>query len=195
MLDQCFSTYIYSANVDADKLAPIQDELLAISQHLKDTNIFKKRWTQDTHSLSDPSFSSNDIAKYGLRNFEIELDNHVTAYLDALSYTGPRKYKIKSAWFTLNKTNEHSRLHTHGNVDLSGVYYIQTNGHDGDLFFHTPALALGASMIMAHLHDTLYAKPEVGKIIMFPGTILHGVSGNDTKDDRISISFNLEFIR
>lgn len=195
MIDQCFSTYIYSDFIAPEKLTPIQDELLKTFNTLKDTNGFKKRWTVDTHSLSDTTFSKNIISEYGLAHFEKELDFHVQEYLNVLNFPHDRTYKIASAWLTLNKHGEQARLHNHGDVDISGVYYIQTNRRDGDLYFHTPTNIWSASYLLAHTHCDLYAKPEVGKIFLFPAGIMHGVTGNDTQDERVSISFNIKFTR
>jgi len=195
MLDQCFSTYIYSNVITPEKLAPIQDELLKTFNIVKETNGFKKRWTVDTHSVSDITFLKNIISEYEMTHFEKELDFHIQAYLDALNFPYDRTYKIASAWLTLNKHGEQARLHNHGDVDISGVYYIQTNGHDGDLYFHTPASIWSASYLLAHTHCDLYAKPEVGKLFLFPAGIMHGVIGNNTQNERVSISFNIKFMR
>ena len=195
MIDQCFSTYVYSDMVEPEKKNVIQEELLNTFHILEDTNGFKKRWTIDTHSLSDTTFSKNIINDYELTNFRKELDYHINAYLDALNFPHDRTYKIDSSWMTLNRHKEHSRLHNHGSSDLSGVYYIQTNGEDGDLYFNTPAAMWGTSYLTAHLHCDLYAKPAVGKIFLFPAGLMHGVTGNDTKDDRVSIAFNISFTR
>jgi ectoine hydroxylase-related dioxygenase (phytanoyl-CoA dioxygenase family) len=38
-------------------------------------------------------------------------------------------------------------------------------------------------------------QPKIGKLIMFPGYLPHGVERNGTTDDRISISFNVKLMR
>ena len=36
-------------------------------------------------------------------------------------------------------------------------------------------------------------KPEVGKILLFPGWLKHGINTNNTDNIRISLSFNICF--
>ena len=195
MIDQCFSTYVYSDFVVREKLALIQEELYDCFKTLKENDKFKKKWTDETHSLSDATFSQNLIKEYKLELFEEELNNHIQTYLDNLNYPHKKEFRIVSSWMTLNKKGESSRMHHHGSADISGVYYIQTLGLDGDLYFHTPVNMWASSYLFSHLHNDLYAKPEIGKLFLFPSGLLHGVAGNVTNSERVSISFNVELVR
>ncbi len=36
---------------------------------------------------------------------------------------------------------------------------------------------------------------EVGKMVLFPAYLDHGVTTNETKEDRVSLAFNINFDR
>ena len=88
----------------------------------------------------------------------------------------------------------YAHAHHHGHADLSGVYYYKTTGDDGDLFFQTPNLASTTSVWSNQPH-TISMKPEQGKIILFPGYLMHGIRTNTTPHTRLSVSFNMRFDR
>jgi len=75
---------------------------------------------------------------------------------------------------------------------ISGTYYYQTSGDDGDIVFRTPNPFVELELFpLGGTVDKLYnIKPKVGKIVLFPGWLSHKVESNITDNDRISISFN-----
>jgi len=154
----------------------------------------KNFWGGKTHSVSDASFSTNFIEEYQLINFQKEIENHVRQYVLLLGSNCSDNFEIKTSWFTNTKSGEYTRIHNHSYSDISGVYYLKTNQKDGDLTFISPTPSL-SSTVFAKLGDTVSYKPEIGKIILFPGWLYHAVEENDTDENRISISFNIYFTK
>ena len=71
---------------------------------------------------------------------------------------------------------------------------MDTNGEDGNLFFVCPTPGLMASLCF--LKDPIWEhKPEVGKIMLWPGCLQHGVHENLTDHTRIALAFNIVFQR
>ena len=87
----------------------------------------------------------------------------------------------------------YAHIHKHGFSDISGVYYYRTNGSDGDIFFETPVTETGCSKFWINHSLTFNIAPEKGLIILFPGWLSHGVRTNTTDDQRISLSFNINY--
>jgi len=106
------------------------------------------------------------------------------------------RLSILNCWAMVNKQYSSNILHSHPNSFLSGVYYVQAPDNCGALFFRDPRE-------MAHMYEppiteiTLWTlqkvtyTPVVGRMIIFPSWLLHGVEYNMSTEERISISFNL----
>jgi hypothetical protein len=83
-------------------------------------------------------------------------------------------------WFNIAKPNEKTGLHDHAHLSkLSAVTYLQAEPDSGNLYFREEGSA------------DLSIKPEIGKIIIFPPHLRHGVKQNCSSSDRISFAFNL----
>lgn len=52
-------------------------------------------------------------------------------------------------------------------------------------------MPLATSFIFSHLQNSVYRKPEVGHITLWPAWLSRGVETNLTESERISISFDI----
>jgi uncharacterized protein (TIGR02466 family) len=95
---------------------------------------------------------------------------------------------------TLNELGSYAVMHDHGSSDISGVYYYKTNEQDGNLFFQTPNKLLSSNFLFKSIPSIVEYTPKVGKIVLFPGWLNHGVHTNTTDNERVSISFNIKLI-
>jgi uncharacterized protein (TIGR02466 family) len=190
-----FHTPIYYEFVEDFK--NIQTELKNCVDQLHQEKLFRKNphWHSQSQQLSN-TFTENLIEKFKLELFRKELDQHITRYLRGTGRpeSAMPKYQILSSWLTRTQKGEFSHRHNHGQADMSGVYYFQTNGHDGTINFHTPLTIMSHSYPFA-TRDVCGYYPEPGKILLFPGWLDHDVSENKTDSDRISMSFNIVFDR
>jgi hypothetical protein len=83
-------------------------------------------------------------------------------------------------WFNIAKPTEQTGLHDHAHLSkLSAVTYLQTEPDSGNLYFREEG------------ESDLSINPEIGKIIIFPPFLRHGVKQNCSTKDRISLAFNL----
>ena len=153
---------------------------------------FKKHndWGGQNHSLSDPNFTENIITKYNLNILKKEIESQVKQYTGCFSNT-EYQIDIVDCWITNTAPKEHTVVHNHGNTDISGVYYFKTNENDGKIYFLNPNTSLMTSYFLAP-DDYIEYPPKQGLFILFPGWLYHGVRSNDTEDERISISFNIQ---
>ena len=184
MIESIFSTPLYFNFAEDQILTGIQSE---ISLCIDDIKLYYVEDWGKTHNIS----SDDILEKHDLANLENFIEQNVYEYLDDLQYQGSREYKIK-AWVAVFETNDYGHIHSHGDADISGVYYFQTNTTDGELTFYHPAAQ--AELSLCFDHKTIqYHVPMVGKLVMFPGYLKHGIFRNQTTDTRISISFNVFF--
>jgi hypothetical protein len=194
-----FPTPIYFDIITGDTFDKIQDDFAWVYDDLVANNTFSKvkGWSPGTQSISDTTFKNSMIDRYNLITFQNEIGNHVGKFINGLNSNNGEELRmvIKESWMTLTTKNEFAHTHDHYHADLSGVYYYQTTGEDGNLYFETPNKMLKTSFMFRNLIDRTVFKPEVGKIILFPGGLDHGVYTNTTDSNRVSVSFNIYFER
>ena len=93
--------------------------------------------------------------------------------------------EITESWVNYSDKYAAQGAHIHLHEGISGVYYLQTNGQDGNLKLHAPYQQLDRNF------DAVAYTPQVGKLILFPAWVMHSVMVNKTDHRRISISFNV----
>jgi len=196
MIKNLFSTPLYIAKFEEPVFSLVQESFEQVYQDLKQKNTFdrQKGW-RGTHLINDPTFNSNLITDYKINIFKGELLKHVITYLTHLNYNKTTNYNISESWMTISNKNDYAYAHTHGPVDLCGVYYFKTNSKDGKIIFRNPNFMLNASWCYNSILELEYITPEEGMLILFPSWLLHNTEPNTTDNERISISFNLLFSR
>jgi uncharacterized protein (TIGR02466 family) len=191
-IENLFSTPIY---VDMIKnLEEVQNEIDGVINNLQFVEP-PSNWGK-THLLSKKLLTDKQDF-FEINKMEITRStilNHVTDYCNFLEFKIPKRYKIES-WMTLFNMGDYAHTHNHGEADISGVYYYKTTGDDGDIFFESPVEGACSSLVYAKYAERWKHTPKIGKIILFPGWLKHGVLKNTKESKRHSISFNIFFDR
>jgi uncharacterized protein (TIGR02466 family) len=185
-IENLFSTPIYVDMIQ--NIDEVQSEIDGVINNIKFTEP-PSTWGK-THLLS----SSDIFETHKMVVTESTIFNHVINYCKYLEFKIPNKYKIES-WMTLFNKDDYGHTHNHGHADISGVYYYKTTGDDGDIFFESPVEGAQNSLVYAKCAERWNHTPKVGKIILFPGWLKHGVLKNTKESKRHSISFNVFFDR
>ena len=105
------------------------------------------------------------------------------------------RFEITDMWSNILKPGETHRPHTHSNNILSGVYYVESDEVAG-IQFYDPRPAAGVinpelkeftrqNATAWELHST------TNRMILFPSWLQHLVPVNRSKNNRISIAFNV----
>ena len=86
-------------------------------------------------------------------------------------------------WFNIAGPGESTGWHDHKErSELSGVYYLHVPDNSGDIHFRKK---IGDETFEWEI------KSQTGKLILFDSNIEHSVPENKSKENRISIAFNL----
>ena len=188
-LEYYFPTPLYTAQLEGAVLARVQAELEPLLERHRDR---LQPAGQGQHQVTDPNFGSNIIKQEPLTLFQHELDYHVNQYLLALgTHKQIAQWRVSNSWITHTGHGQYARPHNHGCVDIAGVYYIETQGTEGNLYINSPVKSLEHSYPY-HLQPTqVDFEPKVGRMIMFPGWLEHGTRHNLTNLDRVSLSWNI----
>ena len=131
---------------------------------------------------------SHDL--YLLKEYVQQVATTFSHYL----FTNPEPILIQESWINYSKKYQHQNKHDHFKENtLSGVYYLKTNGSDGNIKFYSPSACMryDKKNTTQVTHSSIEYKPQEGKIIIFPSWVEHSVLPNMTESTRISVSFNL----
>jgi uncharacterized protein (TIGR02466 family) len=109
---------------------------------------------------------------------------------------------VGNMWVNINGEHHTNSVHIHDNAFVSGVFYVKAEPGQGSINLYKCYSQdyIVASQARVNNYTPISAsaisfQPKVGKLIMFPGYLPHGVDRNGTKNDRISISFNVKLMR
>ena len=158
--------------------------------------------TLKEHELTNPwSDTVQTTFKYGSYNHALsntpnlleEIKRHCKEFLSGVNYSN-LNITIRESWCNISSKNSFQHYHLHDDNDLSGVYYFQTTGEDGDIVFSNPSLVNRYHKVTSKINSCVSYKPEVGKILIFPSFLEHAVLHNATDNTRISITFNVKIV-
>jgi uncharacterized protein (TIGR02466 family) len=183
---------LYATPVLIKKLDNYMDVNYDITKSINDINWHtKKEWGEPNH-ISTIDFGDDIIKSKNFFGLSNAIDSCLKEYCKEIDFVY-REYNRKS-WILKIKKGHFAHSHNHAPTDISGVYYYQTNENDGHFFFESPNTYFETSNCFKNKYGQRFLqKPEVGKIIFFPGWLRHGVFLNSSDNDRISISFNINF--
>ena len=109
------------------------------------------------------------------------------------------KTKITSMWSIINKKNAGNTRDIHPNNFISAAYYVKAPKESGDIVFHDPRSANTIRYPIISkankLNSNIFSvQPKEGLLVLFPSYLHHSVNKNDSEEERIVISFNINLI-
>jgi uncharacterized protein (TIGR02466 family) len=101
---------------------------------------------------------------------------------------------ISQAWININKNEDYNTPHVHPGCFLSAVYYVK-GSETGNIIFRNNSINRwlnGPTELKNDLVcDGAEYKAITNRLIVFPSWIEHEVKATMSKEDRISIAFNI----
>jgi uncharacterized protein (TIGR02466 family) len=174
----------------------LNDKLIKFTMNMKKTvksNIISNEggWQSPSVDLSTP------VVSEFLNYIFPKIQEHVKEY--KVKYT--QNVTIQNMWFNVNGPNDYNRQHHHMHdaLDFVGVYYMKVPKNSGYIQLMNPDISCGASNIF-HLdrEDNIFNRQSVkidpvdGLLLLFPAGIIHAVTRNNSKLNRLSLSFNIK---
>ena len=185
-LNHIFPLPLFLDQAEGSEYELIQKELTTVKSKLK---------FNDTGShmiLNDDPFRSHFLSQYKCSHTLNFLNSSIKSYINSLYGESNIKWKVIESWMTKTITGRSSREHSHNQVDISGVYYLDTNGKDGSLVMNNVHPHLLSNALLSEIYDGDLQLPlENGIIMLWPGQLRHRTQVNETYHERISISFNV----
>ena len=112
----------------------------------------------------------------------------------------PGKINLTEMWAIINKKNNFNIEHTHPNNYLSAAYYVKAPEDCGSFKVTNPNL-ISRERITASERRTEFnqniakIKPNEGDLLLFPAYLPHSVGMNNSHEDRVVISFNIDILK
>lgn len=167
--------------------------------------------TEDELLALDNLVSSNDVVWASNHNNNVSKDNR---WLDSVKET--RLYSliqeelkqyfygvmqanpdieiyITESWLNKSDPGQEHHRHRHANSIISGVYYFNVNVDSGNLIFsNSQYQQIEYTTVNSNIYNSKHwvLTPKQHSLLLFPSSLEHKVSKNNSNTNRISLSFN-----
>ena len=110
--------------------------------------------------------------------------------VDSFYKTTGLTIELCKKWCHIHHKNMSTNMHDHYPDDISSVFYVSTPKGSGNIVFYPNWF----THQRYSRGDTSSFTPEVGKFLIFPGTLDHAVMRNHSDEPRISLVFNFNIL-
>ena len=188
MIDAVFATPVYKS----DNLYNLKEEQI---QYLKTLGTIKNKGgnyiTPRKDILEDEAMK--DFKHWCLLN--------VTAFGKQLGASDKTSFYITQSWMNTNPPHSYHHTHMHPNSIFSCIYYVSGDKcptyfyrYDDRTSFGNFSFYDGDKGSNPYTASKVGVMNEVGRLVIFPSSMVHDVDKNEGTKDRVTISFNT-FIR
>ena len=184
--------------IDIDDFEEVKDKLIdfVYDEYRKDPDGIDRSNEDGWHSNNDFHFHENILRDFIIGNLNKYFSSSNDIFLDNF------QYKLTGLWMNINGNGGYNNSHIHPDSHLSGVFWLQLPQNSGGIVFQNASYFNRFKEIGIYnegfikqmiLYPEYKLFPGSGKIILFPSSLYHCVQQNKSDEDRISVSFNLEF--
>jgi uncharacterized protein (TIGR02466 family) len=198
-----FSTLVYHARIEP-KGAKFNTELLKECYQIRDFDTAGRRWSKQNYPGGYTSYDSLDKLHQFSSTFmklERRIDRHARAFARHLDLDlQGRALRMTDCWVNIMPRQTTHGLHLHPLSIISGTYYVRTPKGCPGLKFEDPRL----SKFMAAPPRRADCRPEnrphvvypaeAGAVILFESWLRHEVPPNPVSGERVSLSFNYDWV-
>ena len=168
-------------------------------------NYIYKLYKEDTDGINRSNRGGWHSKNFELKNknsiqlkFAIELQEYILSTFQNLGWkTQNENIRIREMWAIINKKDDFNVVHTHPNSYLSAAYYVKAPKNCGR--FQVENLNIAKRHSCPEISNRNEFNMQVGglevdegDLLIFPGYLPHKVAKNESDDDRIVISFNID---
>lgn len=204
MIQTLFPTSIYYSPLGAKDLKILNKDLKKESLKFAEIDEEGQLWSQKNYKGGYTSYGS--IAQLHrvsstFEDLEKAINKHVYKFVKYLDMDiNPKELKMTSCWVNIMPTDVIHTMHIHPLSVISGTYYLQTPKNCSSIKFEDPRM----DCFMAtppRKHDSKIQNqryhsiaPQEGHLVLFESWLRHEVPKNDSPKERISISFNYDWV-
>ncbi|MGE5085724.1 MAG: 2OG-Fe(II) oxygenase family protein [Bacillota bacterium] len=204
MIKTLFPTSIYYAPLKPTGITQLNKDLKQESLKFSEIDEEGQLWSLKNYKGGYTSYGSiaqmhQVSSTFG--DLERDINKHVRKFIKYLEMDiNPKELRMTSCWINIMPPNVTHTMHLHPLSVISGTYYVQTPKNCSAIKFEDPRL----DSFMAtppRKHDAKDAnkrhyslEPQEGHVVLFESWLRHEVPANESNKERISISFNYDWV-
>ena len=166
-----------------------------LNEYLKYSKKLKKQKGRKISNIGGFQSEELDLKEKTIQSLVKNIENYADIFCkDVLKLN--KKIRLTSMWLNINYFKDYNISHVHSFSILSGVFYIKTLKNSGNLIFkrnHALEYCIKDNLLEYNSYNsTTFTIPsKENSLYIFPSWYEHYVEPNLSKEERISISFNL----
>jgi uncharacterized protein (TIGR02466 family) len=163
-----------------------------------------REWSENHYPGGYTSYDSfNELHKFSTSFQELQelIDVEVRKFSRHLEMDlQGRKLTLTNMWVNVMPSQVVHTMHIHPLSTISGTYYVQTPKDCSAIKFEDPRLGFfmasppRKSSAKPDNQRFISIQPKAGQIILFESWMRHEVPPNSSKQERVSVSFNYDWI-
>lgn len=199
-----FTTFIYYDELQRSGVEKLNGELISDCYKIRAADFVGRKWCKKNYPGGYTSYSSIANLHQMSSTFmalEAKIRKHVMKYANFLEMDlKGKRIEMTDCWVNIMPEQVVHSLHLHPLSFISGTYYVKTPKDCSEIKFEDPRLSnfMAAPPKKSKTSDKnrqfVNYKPQAGKLVLFESWLRHGVSANQSEEDRISISFNYNWL-
>jgi uncharacterized protein (TIGR02466 family) len=201
---QLFPSLIHQAPLPDRKTAELVRELSRECLAFRELDDQGRKWSEKNYYGGYTSYGSLcDLPERSptFARLKKGIDRLVLRYARELELDlGRKRLSMTSCWINIMGQGSHHSWHLHPLSTISGTFYVRVPRGSGAIKFEDPRLP----MMMASPPRRSSAKvanrrfvelsPKPGQVILFESWLKHEVPANRAEQERISVSFNYDWV-
>jgi uncharacterized protein (TIGR02466 family) len=205
-MERVFATLLYRRKLLSNPTTAnrLMRELLKESYKVRDYDHSGKLWSRKNYPLGYTSYGSlSQMYEMSTTFADLRrlIDPHVRRFSQQMEWDlGKGNLEMSSLWININSANSYHGLHMHPLSVVSGTFYLQVPKDSGSIKFEDPRSGLymaapppkPKTKIENQRH--IEVKSKAGEVVLFESWLRHEVTQNLSSEDRVSVSFNYEWI-
>lgn len=178
----------------------LNKKLLTDIKILSTRDVFGKKWSEENYPGGYTSYASlSDLHHRSplFLEFSALLQPHAVAFAKAQGWaTKGMRLEMNSLWMNVMPRGTYHTLHLHPHSVISGTYYVSTPKGSVSLKLEDPRMNYYMAAPLRVRGPQMYhhIAPKAGQFVMFESWLRHEVPPNQSKDPRVSLSFNYSLV-
>jgi uncharacterized protein (TIGR02466 family) len=185
----------------------ICDLAYAFKKSAQDASLVSEQWQRGTRSSKQEDFDKKGVTSFNSGSLIDDPQwREVVAFIYSFASTmiqsvnnTPAKPAFIAMWTTIYPPGAFVPEHVHSNALLSGVFYAKAPANCGNIVFKDPA-SVAKTMFIRKMREfptvdtTQVHEVKTGSMVIFPAWLPHFTEINESDEDRIIVSFNLNMV-
>jgi uncharacterized protein (TIGR02466 family) len=209
MVQNLFPSFVYQSALASSAVAQkssdkLNRELLDEAYKISKIDAAGHEWSEKNYPGGYTSYGSmGELHRFSSTFGELQklIDSHVAQFVRHLELSiKPQALRMQTCWVNIMPKSVVHTMHIHPLSVISGTYYVKIPKGASGLKFEDPRMgffmASPARKPNAKIENQRFVtlKPQAGQVVLFESWMRHEVPPNPVASERVSISFNYDWV-